>query len=248
MRWRAGELILARRDESFALIEPGGTVARWFHGRTFSDEDDLWVTRHLVVGDALVERTTIEHGGDPARVYEEHVVVADLRVVADAQVDRVVAAALAAADVAAAAHERARARVADARVTAIAGAEDELGLGPDLARAQRALCHRIRTWNDERAARLLRTLLALARARPGPAVITAYARGCLLACFEFGAPELIAAAPTAGHAALAATIAAHADELDQAADVQEQADAGRNAAALWSAARALRAAVALMAG
>ncbi|MBK9030638.1 MAG: hypothetical protein IPL61_04740 [Myxococcales bacterium] len=60
-------------------------------------------------------------------------VVADLRVVADAQVDRVVAAALAAADVAAAAHER-RARVADARVTAIAGAEDELGLGPDLAR------------------------------------------------------------------------------------------------------------------
>lgn len=243
MVWRSGDRLLARRDDAFALIQPGGTAATWFTPRSFSDEDDLWVTTFVVVGDELVERTVIERYG-VERLHGERVVVMGLRSVDDAESHRLAATAFHAAD----AHDQVLAREADARVTAIPGSLDELGLGADAARAQRLLCKRIRDWNDPRAATLLRTLLDLARARPAPAVIAAYARGCLCACFEVEVPELRAAPATQPppSSALAREIEAHAAELECAADGQEAVDAMRNAAALWSAAKALRVAATLL--
>lgn len=246
MSWRSGAQVLVQRGESFLLLEPDGTVAGRFEPRTSSDEDDLWCTLHRVEGDRLVERTTIERFGQEPRVYEEKVVVAALRAVADEETRRFVDAALGADATAQQAAQREQDRVADARVTAIDGALGELGLGPHAARAQRALGARVRRWNDERAASLLRTLVLFSGARPGAAATAAFTRACLLACFVDDVPALPVSGVRSPNPALSARVEAHARDLDDDAEGQELADAPLNANAFRSAAEALRVAARLL--
>lgn len=245
MLWRSGEQIIAQRDEAFVVIEHGA-VSQRLEPRSSSDEDDLWRWAYLVVDDRLVERTTIQHAWDEERVHEERTVVGGLRTVDDDETRRIVKAALTIDAASRSELERADERRADARVATIIGAVDDLRLGVDAARAQRVLIERIRRWDDRRAAALLRTLIELARAHPDAAVIAAYVRGCLFACYSLESPEPSAAVPITPMPALARAIEAHANEIEVDADGQEQADAPRNAAALWNAAKALRHAAALL--
>ncbi|MDP1829400.1 MAG: hypothetical protein Q8L48_39405 [Archangium sp.] len=245
--WRAGEQVLVQQGQAFVLLDPDGTLAGRFEPRTSSDEDDLWCTDHRVEGDRLVERTIIQRYGGEDRLYEEKVAVAGLRAVDDAETRRFTEAALGADAAAQQAAQREREREADARVTAIDGALGELGLGPDAARAQRELAGRVRRWNDQRAASLLRTLVLLSRARPGPAVIAAFTRACLLACFLDDVPALPAGGVQSPNPALRAAVSAHADALEGDAEGQELADAPRNASAFRRAAEALRVAAKLLA-
>lgn len=247
MMWRSGEQVLVQRGEVFVLLQPDGAVAGRFEPKTSSDEDDLWVTLHRVEGDRLIERTTIQHGGLEERVYEEKAMVTALRLVEDEATRRFVDDALGADATAQEAARREQDRVADSRLAAIDGSMNELGLGADASRAQRALGERVRRWNDTRAAALLRTLVALSRAAPGSAVTAAYSRGCLLACFVHELPAVQSGGGRSVNPALAAEIEAHARSLDDDADGQDQADAPRNASALRAAAEALRVAVGLLA-
>jgi hypothetical protein len=246
MIWRSGEQVLVQRGESFFLLDPDGAVAGRFEPRTSSDEDDLWCTLHRVEGDRLVERTLIQRSGGDDRLHEEKVVVTALRAVDDEETRRFVAAALGADATAQQAAQREQERLAEARVAAIDGALGELGLGPDAARAQRALGERVRRWNDQRAAALLRTLVLISRARPGAAVTAAYARACLLACFVDEVPSLPVGGVHSPHPVLSARIAAHARDLYDDAEGQELADALRNASAFRRAADALQAAAKLL--
>lgn len=246
MLWRAGEQILVKRNGTFVLIAPSGEISASFTWQSYSDEDDQWEWTHQVVGDQLVARTTIQRGGEDVRLFKEEIVVDGLRAVDDAPTRQFADAALAAADAARDAQQQADERAGEARVAAIPGALDDLGLGEELTRAQRALCQRIRQGEDARAAALLRTLVKLAGVRPSAAVISAYARGCLRRCYQ-SAPEL----PEAQEAStpnpeLAREIEAHAKELDEEAEGQMAVDANQNAAAMWSAAAALRVAARML--
>ncbi|MBL0217875.1 MAG: hypothetical protein IPQ07_28850 [Myxococcales bacterium] len=246
MLWRTGEQILVKRNGTFVLIAPSGEIAASFTSRSDSYEDDLWEWTHQVVGDQLVARTTIQHGGDDERLYKQEIAVDGLRAVDDAATRQFADAALAAADAARDAQQQADERAGEARVAAIPGGLDDLGLGEELTRAQRALCQRIRGGEDARAAALLRTLVKLARVRPSAAAIGAYARGCLCACYQ-NARELPATAePATPNPELAREIEAHAKELDEEAEGQMAVDANQNAAAMWSAAAALRVAARML--
>ncbi|MBA3458734.1 MAG: hypothetical protein H0T46_02150 [Deltaproteobacteria bacterium] len=246
MLWRSGERIIVVQRGDALLVIDGDAVTRRLEPRTASDEDDLWRWEYLVLDSHLVERITIERGSQDARVHEQHTVVAELRAVDDAQTQQIVEAAMATDAVARAEHARSRELEGDARVAAIPHADDDLGAGADAERAQRALIERIHRWDDRRAAGLLRTLIELTRARVDPAVIAAYARGCLFACFAVESPEPVGAVPTVPNRPLAGAIEVHAAELEADAAGQEQADALRNAAALSRAATALRLAAALL--
>lgn len=246
MIWRSAEQVLVQRGEAFFLLGPDGAVAGRFEPRTSSDEDDLWCTLHHVEGDRLVERTIIQRYGGEDRLYEEKVVVTALRAVEDEQTRRFADAALGADAAAQLAAQHEKDRVAEARVEAIDGALGDLGLGPDAARAQRALGARVRRWNDGRAASLLRTLVSISRARPAAAVTAAFTRACLLACFEDDVPGLPARGVHSPNPALCAAISAHAAALEADAEGQEWADAHRNATAFRRAAEALRVAEGLL--
>ena len=148
MIWRSGEQVLVQRGESFFLLGPDGAVAGRFEPRTYSDEDELWLTLHRVQGDRLLERTVIQRYGGEDRLHEEKVVVNALRAVDDEETRRFADAALEADAAAQLAAQHEKDRIAEARVEAIDGALGVLGLGPDAARAQRALCARVRRWND----------------------------------------------------------------------------------------------------
>ena len=117
--------------------------------------------------------------------------------------------------------------MAEGRVTAIDGAYEALGVEP----AQAALRRRIHDWDDQRAASLLRTLIALGRARVEAAVLEVFARGCLLACFESPADASTAASQGSPRPELAEEISALARALEADAEGQELSDALRNAAA-----------------
>ena len=118
----------------------------------------------------------------------------------------------------------------------------DFGLGEELSRAQRALAHRVRTWSDERAASLLGTLVTLAESRPPLEVVSAFARGCLLACFEHGIAVVPVARPTPATSPLGLLLEQCALELEADAETQDAVDARGNATALWKAAAAVRAA------
>ncbi len=118
----------------------------------------------------------------------------------------------------------------------------DFGLGEELSRAQRALAHRVRTWSDERAASLLGTLVTLAQSRPPLEVVSAFARGCLLACFEHGIAVVPVARPTPATSPLGLLLEQCALELEADAETQDAVDARGNATALWKAAAAVRAA------
>ena len=113
--------------------------------------------------------------------------------------------------------------MAEGRVTAIDGAYEALGVEP----AQAALRRRIHDWDDQRAASLLRTLIALGRARVEAAVLEVFARGCLLACFESPADAATAASQGSPRPELAEEISALARALEADAEGQELSDARR---------------------
>lgn len=243
MIWRAGSLLLISRDAWFVIMDGTGAVTASFESRTYSDEEDLWRWHYVVAGDQFLKRTTVETNGESR--YEDEVVLDGLVRVDDPATSAFVATALAKARVA---RDRARAsadRDANARLAAIPGARDDYGLGAELARAQTALVDRVRWYADPVAAKLLRSLVAVARARPNASVVLAYVRGCMHACFMHGVPSHTVAI-SAPDPALAAEIGGRAAELDREAEQCEASDALGNARAyraaaleLWVAADAL---------
>ena len=244
--WRIGERFLVERGPAFALVESNGSVAQWFEPREYSDEDDLWRWTHVVVGDRFYERTTIERFGRETAC-DDRLVLGGLVGADDRETRAFIAAALRADRVLRDEARLGADREGEARVKAIVGALDDRGLCGELARARDALAERVRAYDDRLAAALLGTLEAVARARPGAAVITAYARGCLLACFDSRVPELhdgeIAPLPE-----LASEMAERTRELQDAAESQEYVDALANARAYRRAAEAVGEAARLAGG
>lgn len=240
--WRAGEQVVAKHGESFVVLSPRGEVVGRFAPSSFSDEDDLWRTVQRVVGTELQERTTVDRWGSEERVYEEKVLVRGLQPADDVETRRFVEAALAAMDSSSARAQAERERVAQARVTAIDGAFEDFGVAP----AQEALRRRVHDWDDGRAARLLRMLIALGRARAEAAVLEVFARGCLFACFESPVDSARVASRGAPRPVLAAEISALARQLEADAEGQELSDALRNAAAFRRAAAESRRAAELL--
>lgn len=241
--WRTGSVLVVELDTSYVVIDETGAVTGIFEPRSYSDEDDLWRWHHVVVEGRFLKRTTVETRGECR--HEDELVLEGLMTVDDVATRTIVSAALA-GDQAARAEARGRAqREGAARVAAIPRALEDHGLGEELARAQTALADRVRWYADPIAAALLGTLVALAEARPDPSVITAYARGCLHACFVHTVAP-VTAATAASHPALAAEIASRARDLEREAEHSEQSDASSNArtyragaAAVWLAAKAL---------
>jgi hypothetical protein len=239
MLWRSNEYVVTVRDDLFFVISLTGEVITKLEPRSYSDEDDLWTWRATVEGDRLIQRTTIE-GPHRDELYEEKVVATGLQPASDSATLLLVQSALAKADAAAEQARLERERAADARVDAIEGARSDLGAGPVVKRAQGALEERIRSWGDERAGRLLRTLIKLTRAGVSAEVLRAYSRGCLSACFAVDLPPLPGEAKLAPNAELAAELSARAKEVERDGDGQENVDALNNARALWTAAKAIQ--------
>lgn len=240
MLWRSNELVVTVREEIFFSISLGGEVVGRFEGRSFSDEDDLWITAHAIEGDRLVERTTVQHGFHEPKVYEEKLLAAGLRRVSDEATRSLAEAALAKADAAAERERLERERAAAARVAAIPGGSSNLRAGPNVERAQQALIERIERWSDERASQLLKTLVRLTDAKPSAEVLQAYARGCLSACFQHQLPALPASSKQAPNAELAQELSERAQQLERDGDGQEDVDALNNARALWAAAKSIQ--------
>ncbi|MFO0596161.1 MAG: hypothetical protein U0228_12675 [Myxococcaceae bacterium] len=242
MLWRSENRVLARRGDSwflFTFLTAEEIATRRFDDSSYSDEDDLWITTHLVEGDAFKARTRIE-GPYADRTPRDEVILTGLaplddeplreRLLRHADDDRARAVALAE-------------KRADARVDRVPGANRPLTLeGAEVARL--ALVERVRRWSDDRASALLATLLEFDAARPGAAATSAFVRGCLLACFR--EPPAAVTGPATPHRALAARVAAHAVTLDADADGQERVDALRNASSLSRAADAMRLAATLL--
>ena len=236
--WRAaGGFLVARGDGVFDLIDATGALVRRFEPRTWElDGGLLGCSEYAVTGDALVDRGTADA-----------VALDGLRRDDTPDALRFVQTAL--ADLAVQ-HEEQRIRAelaADARIAAIPGALEDLGCGAETARAQRALCDRIRRYADDLAAALLGTLVELARARIEPGVVERYTRACLLACFvpTRDVDDSVEAAPVAAPQ-LAAALRARIDDLERAADGQESVDANLNAARYRRAAHAVRDALRLV--
>ena len=237
MIWRAGPVLLVSRDASFSVIDSTGTVTESFASRTYSDEDDLWRWDHVVVGDRFLKRTTVETRGESR--HEDELVLDGLVRVDDPATSALVAAALANNRVAREAARCSAEREAAARLAAIPGAREDHGLGEELARAQTALADRVRWYADPVATALLHTLVEVARARPDPSVITAFARGCLHACFMRDVPSHTLAM-SAHDPKLGQEIGRRAAELDREAEGCETGDALGNARAYRTAALELR--------
>ncbi len=240
--WRAGaRLLVAQGESTFVLVDASGAVAGRFESGSFSDEDDLWRWDHGVVADRFYKRTTIERyrGTDQ---HKEELLLEGLQPTDDPETRGFATAALASDRVARAAAVSRAEREADARIAALGVPLADGDLGVDLARAQAALIRRVRAYGDALAAALLRTLVIVVRERPSPAVIAAYARACLFACFDDAAAAIplppAMDIPLEGTGPLAETLAARARELESAADGQERADALNNARAYTQAAHA----------
>ena len=241
--WRTRDGFLAKYGGDFIAVSPEGLVVRWFGSRAYSDEDDLWRWQHLVIGNGLYERTTVERGPVVTKS-EDQLVVDSLVSIEDRHVTELVEKALA-TDRDAREQETLRAeRAGDARVAAIVGGLRDGELGPELVRAREALEARVRAYDDRVAARLLGTFVLVARVRPGPGVESAYARGCLAACFQSAADEPdggpAGTPPQEPQAALEAELALRAAELEQEAEYNEYIDASRTATAYFRAAAAVR--------
>ncbi len=241
--WRTGDRYLAEHGGDFVVVSPNGLVVRWFGSRAYSDEDDLWQWQHLVIGNGLYERITVERGPVVTKS-EDRLVIDGLVAIEHRHVTALVESALA-TDRDAREQESLRAeRAGDARVVAIVGDLRDGELGPELVRARDALAARVRAYDDAVAARLLGTLVLVARVRPGSGVETAYCRGCLAACFQPAADEgdgeYAGTASQEPQGALAAELALRAAELEQQAEYNEYIDASRTAAAYLRAAAAIR--------
>jgi hypothetical protein len=240
--WRAGTQLIAVDGDTYARIDAsGGLVERYYRLLRSSDKEDLFTTEIEVKGDVLCERTThLCCGAEWTETVSEAILLDGLKPADDARTVAIVAAALTSDAATRAEEAERREREADARIAAIDGATAQHGLGADFEDAQKWLVHRIRAYEDQRSAALLRTLVAIAGARPPAPVIQAYVRGCLLAAFAPGEPPppLPDGEPTdAGP--LAEELAARARELDVEAGFQGWADASETARRLREAARAV---------
>lgn len=240
--WRTRAGYLAGYGGDFVVVSPDGLLVRWLGSRAYSDEDNLWHWQHLVIGNDLYERTTVQRGPVVTKS-EDQLVLDGLVAIEDRHVTELVEKALA-TDRDAREQETLRVeRAGDARVAAIVGDIRDDALGPELARARDALAARVRAYDDAVAARLLVTLVLVARVRPGPGVESAYARGCLAACFQPVADERdggpAGTPPQEPQAALSAELALRAAELEQEAEYNEYIDASRTATAYFRAAAAV---------
>lgn len=232
--WLVGERIVAVTPVEAAIIEPSGAIAARYGERSFSDEDDLWRWRYLVVGDALVEQTVVERRGVP-ELHATRTIIEGLIPADDPAVQAFAQAALVGDDARAAAATAARKRELEANVA------QQIGplAAPELVRARDALTTRIVRYDDPVARALVPTLGYVARVAADSAAARAFARGCLHACFADATDEDLAGEPI--HAPeLAAALVAHARALAQAADDQENVDAPNNARAYRRAAQAFQ--------
>lgn len=249
--WRTRDGYLAEHGRDFVLVSSDGLVVRWFGSRDYSDEDDLWHWQPGVVGNALYERTTVERGPIVTE-REAELLLDDLVEIDDHDLTTLIERAIATDRDTRAEESLRAARAGDARVAAIVGDLRDDGLRPELVRAKAALAVRVRAYDDSIAARLLSTMVLVARARPGSAVEVAYARGCLAACFEHapseGKDEPARPLVQEARAALAAELEMRAAELEQKAEWNEYIDASRTADAYFRAAVAIRAAARVAAG
>lgn len=242
--WRSKEVVVTVRKETYDThylisLSTGEVVGKhvW---RAYSDEDDLWTTAQAIEGDRLITRTTIQGPYHPDEIYEERVLATGLEAVSDDATRSLVTSALAKADAAATNEQLAQDRAAAARVAAIPRGSADLRAGPLATRAQSALISRIERWSDERAGRLLRTLIKLADAKPTAEVLQAYACGCLSACYASDLPPLPSTSQQPPNAELAKELAERAQELERDGDGQEYVDAMNNARALWAAAKSIQ--------
>jgi hypothetical protein len=239
----------------YALVDPEqGRVVEQLEAWTQSIEDERWAAIHAVAGDRLEQITLIERYGADTIETRRRTRVEGLRAAGDP-------ASRAIADDAVARHlaERtaARDRAAQAgneRVAAIAGALDDLGLGPDVARAQARLRERIAWYDDILSADLLPMLVDLAaRCRAAPAALpamSAFARACRHQCFDKPepAPARSATALDAGRDPIVQRLAGLEQKLLQHAEWQEDIDAGSTARSYRDAAAAIHEAAVLLAG
>ncbi|HEY8074045.1 MAG TPA: hypothetical protein VIF62_08050 [Labilithrix sp.] len=233
--WRARDRLLVESTAKYSVLDPSGEVERRYAPHQVSDEDDLWTYEYAVVGDSFVERATVRHFAS-TRTDEERI-LEELRAAEDDATRAFVVAALA----------RAKERRSDhERVKAIDGALETFGLGEAFSLAQAALIGRVREYGDHVAEALLRTLVAIGRRKPGPAIVAAYARGSLLACFARGAPELVDGPPE-DIGSLAVEIAARARDLAERAAEYQRAGATVAAEAYARAAEAIARAAAVRA-
>ncbi|NUP06275.1 MAG: hypothetical protein HOW73_09475 [Polyangiaceae bacterium] len=238
--WRAGTELLVADGEAFALIDATGEVTkRLERRRQYSDEDDLWTWEHVVENGRFIERTTIERFRAATVDVREEVLLEGLVPIGDDETFALVEAALVREANARKRSDTVTRRDAERRVEGIDGALDDYQLGTWFARAQSALIRRVRTYADEYAMVLLRTLVSVARAQPGPAVIRAYARGCLLACFERGELPALPEDEAATVHPIADELMARALDLEQWGEAQSAVDARLNAETYSRAAHAV---------
>jgi hypothetical protein len=178
-----------------------GRVVDELSASTCSIEDELWATIYAVVDDRLEEITLIDRYGADAIETRRKTRVDVLRL-SDDLADRALADAAMARHVAERAARERRAEWAGAdRVASIAGASDDLGFGPDVARAQARLRERVARYGDTLSANLLRTLVAFAvLCRAAPAAIpaiSAFARACRCQCCDLNESWPSSAGPVA---------------------------------------------------
>lgn len=244
MLWRSKEFVVVARKEKYQtyyLISLTSDAVTRFEWNAYGYEDDLYTTAHSVEGGRLIERSTVQGPYHPLQE-DVKVLATGLEPASDEATQRLaeagLARALARAELARATYEQ----TGRSRVQAIVGARDQLRGGPLVDRAQTALVKRIENWHDDRAGRLLRTLIRLTSEEDvGAEVLQAYARGCLSACFEDALPLLPApAAARTPNAELAEELKKRVKELEDDADGQERVDANANATAYWRAAKAIQ--------
>jgi len=238
-----------RRD--FFLIDPAGKV-QTFRPYRSSCEDDLSTVDFYVDLNQFCKRESTEHGLGCEIDERVEVVFDDLEAVSDPETQAFVTKAL---DQDRAAQEGAKLskeRAGDQKIASIKGASDKYALGDDFDRAQNELIARVRTYSDEVAERLLRTLVVLAVAEVDATVIKAYALGCRHACFGYNYPDpssLDALRNDGGKRDpdIAKQVASLAALLQSKGDVQADGDAMNTARTYWSAAKAVSKAAELLA-
>lgn len=248
MIWRAGQLLLVRRGETFLLLDATGAITKRFEPRQWSYEDDLGETSYVVVDEQLRRREFVQGWGGRTRS-EDELVLDALVPAPDPESARFVETALGDAAVVEEEQRILAAQRAEARVRAIEGARDDLRRGPAVAAAQNALVRHVYQHADELAAKLLHALLVLARAGVDDRVIERFARGCRWACFE-RPPELATedVPDMAGPPALVDLVTSLAAELDAESDYKDWIDARGAASSYAAAAHDVRRAAELLAG
>ncbi len=243
-------MILVEVDERrFVLMSSTGELGRWFGSESYGIDDDMYRSFHVVVGERLYSRHTIDRRyGESER--RDELVLDDLVALDDPDTIALAEGAVRAHHAREDQERRRVERAAKAQRATIVSAHGLEQVTGELALARDALVRRIQTYDDQTAAKLLDTLAVVARTQPSADVVFAFARGCRLACFEEPVPGLDAAPDSPAEltpaSALAVELLERSRELEQQAQWQSDVDANLNAAAYRRAADAIRRAAQLV--